>query len=77
MPQTGADSEGENHMGIFDKVKGMTGKAGKAKDQADSLADQHSDKIPDNVEKTYNTVSDAAEKVIPGEDAPGDATPAK
>ncbi len=69
-------------MGILDKVKGMTGKAGKAKDQADSLADQHSDKIPDNVEKTYNKVSDAAEKVIPGEDAPGedgpgDATPAK
>ena len=56
-------------MGILDKIKGMAGQAGKAKDQADSLADQHSDKIPDNVEKTYDKVSDAAEKVIPGDDA--------
>jgi hypothetical protein len=64
-------------MGILDKIKGMTGKAGKAKDQADSLADQHSDKIPDNVEKTYDKVSDAAEKIIPGSDASGDAAPAE
>jgi hypothetical protein len=62
-------------MGIFDKIKGMTGKAGKAKDQADSLVDQHSDKIPDDVEKVYDKASDAAEKIIPGDDAPADDAP--
>ncbi len=52
-------------MGIFDKIKGM---AGKTKDQTDSLVDQHSDKIPDKHEDVYNKASDAAEKIIPGED---------
>ena len=40
--------------------------AGKAKDSADDLVDQHGDKIPDSVEGTYDKASDAAEKVIPG-----------
>jgi len=69
-------------MGIFDKIKDMFGQAkdtaspddvkdmaGKAKDTVDGVVDQHGDKIPDNVEKTYDKVSDAAEKVIPGDDA--------
>ncbi|MGI9645283.1 MAG: CsbD family protein [Ilumatobacteraceae bacterium] len=64
-------------MGLFDKAKEMMGKvdtddakdtAGKAKDSADGLVDEHGDKIPDSVEKTYDKASDAAEKVIPGED---------
>jgi hypothetical protein len=65
-------------MGLFDKAKDIAGNvdadslketAGKAKDSADDLVDQHGDKIPDSVEGAYNKASDAAEKVIPGEDA--------
>ncbi len=71
-------------MGIFDKLKGMMGKgkesldvdkvkdaAGDLKDKADDLVDEHSDKIPDAVEGVYNKASDAAEKVVPGDDASG------
>jgi hypothetical protein len=46
--------------------------AGKAKDSADGLVDQHSDKIPDAAEGVYDKASDAAEKVIPGEEAKGE-----
>ncbi len=72
-------------MGLFDKAKDMMGKgkdsldvdslkdtAGKAKDSADDLVEKHGDKIPDSVEGVYNKASDAAEKVIPGEDAKGE-----
>jgi hypothetical protein len=59
----------ENNMGIFDKLKGM---AGKAKDTTDDVVEQHSDKVPDEAEKVYDQVSDAAEKVIPGEDKPAE-----
>jgi len=72
-------------MGLFDKAKDMIGEgkdsmdvdslkdtAGKAKDSTDGLVEQHSDKIPDSVEGTYDKASDAAEKVIPGEDAKGE-----
>ena len=61
-------------MGMFDKVKGM---AGKAKDTADGVVEQHSDKIPDKVADTYNKASDAAEKIIPGSDASDDEAPAE
>ena len=53
-------------MGIFDKAKAM---AGKAKDKVDDVVDKNSDKIPDNIEGAYDKASDAAEKIIPGEDA--------
>ena len=72
-------------MGLFDKAKDMMGKgtdsvdadslkdtAGKAKDSADAAVEKHSDKIPDAAEGVYNKASDAAEKVIPGEDAKGE-----
>jgi hypothetical protein len=68
-------------MGLFDKAKDMAGDvdadslketAGKAKDSADGLVDQHSDKIPDAAEGAYDKASDAAEKVIPGEEARGE-----
>jgi uncharacterized protein YjbJ (UPF0337 family) len=57
-------------MGFLDKLKGM---AGKAKDVVDDQVDKHSDKIPDKIEGAYDKASDAAEKVIPGDDksAPG------
>ena len=58
-------------MGLFDKAKDA---AGKAKDTADDLADEHGDKVPDNVEDQYHKVSDAAEKVIPGEKDKDDQT---
>lgn len=56
-------------MGLFDKFKDT---AGKAKDIADEQVEKHGDKIPDNVEAIYDKVSDAAEKIIPGE-GDGDA----
>jgi len=71
-------------MGLMDSIKGMFDKgkstdvdslkqtAGSAKDKADDLADQHGDKVPDAVSDTYDKASDAAEKVIPGEDAKDD-----
>lgn len=55
-------------MGLFDKVKN---KFGKAKDSTDNVVEANSDKIPDDIEAKYDTISDAAEKVIPGEDSPG------
>tara|TARA_B110000091_G_C13514271_1_gene349724 strand:+ start:140 stop:310 length:171 start_codon:yes stop_codon:yes gene_type:complete len=55
-------------MGLFNKIKG---KAGKAKDSADDLVEANGDKIPDDIENKYDTISDAAEKVIPGEDTAG------
>ena len=48
-------------------VDGLKDQAGAAKDKADDLVDEHSDKIPDNVEGTYNKASDQAEKIIPGD----------
>ena len=54
-------------MGLFDKVKGMFGKA---KDKTDDAVEANSDKIPDDVESKYDEVSEAAETIIPGEDAP-------
>ena len=51
-------------MGLFDKAKDA---AGKAKDTADDLVEEHGDKIPDDVEEQYHKASDAAEGVIPGE----------
>jgi hypothetical protein len=78
-------SRRSNSMGLFDKAKDAVSKgkdsvnvdslketAGKAKDSADRLVEQHSDKIPDSAEKVYKKASDAAEKVIPGEDATGE-----
>jgi len=68
-------------MGLFDKAKDMIGKgkdidldkakdiAGQAKDKADAAVDEHGDKVPDAVRGGYEKVSDAAEKVIPGDDA--------
>jgi uncharacterized protein YjbJ (UPF0337 family) len=53
-------------MGLFDKVKN---KFGKAKDTADDLVEANNDKIPDDIENKYDEMSDAAETVIPGEDA--------
>jgi hypothetical protein len=64
-------------MGLFDKAKEMLGKtdtdslketAGSAKDKADDAVAQHGDKIPDAARDGYGKASDAAEKVIPGED---------
>ncbi len=54
-------------MGFLDKVKGM---AGKAKDAVDDQVEKHSDKIPDKIEGAYDKASDAAEKVIPGDESP-------
>lgn len=54
-------------MGFLDKLKGM---AGKAKDTADDAVAKNSDKIPGKIAGTYNKVSDAAEKHIPGADTP-------
>lgn len=69
-------------MGLFDRAKDMVGKgkdsldvdkakemAGRAKDKADAAVDQHADKIPDSVKGGYDKASDAAEKVVPGDDA--------
>ncbi|MDA3031314.1 MAG: hypothetical protein O3B90_03175 [Actinomycetota bacterium] len=56
-------------MGLFDKVKGMFGKA---KDKTDDAVEANSDKIPDDVESKYDEVSEAAETIIPGEDAPSE-----
>ncbi|NND76220.1 MAG: hypothetical protein HKN44_14565 [Ilumatobacter sp.] len=53
-------------MGFLDKLKGA---AGKAKDVVDDQVDKHSDKIPDKIEGAYDKASDAAEKVIPGDEA--------
>ncbi len=72
-------------MGFMDKIKDTLGKgkdsvsvdsvkdtAGSVKDRADGLVEEHSGKIPDAVEGVYDKASDAAEKIIPGEDAKGD-----
>ena len=69
-------------MGLFDRAKDMVGKgkdsldvdkakemAVRAKDKADAAVDQHADKIPDSVKGGYDKASEAAEKVVPGEDA--------
>ncbi len=69
-------------MGLFDRAKDMVGKgkdsldvdkakemAGRAKDKADAAVEQHADKIPDSVKGGYDKASDAAEKVVPGDDA--------
>ncbi|WP_395152008.1 hypothetical protein [Ilumatobacter sp.] len=56
-------------MGLFDKVKN---KFAKAKDSTDDLVEANSDKIPDDIENKDDKVSDAAEKVIPGDDKPGE-----
>tara|TARA_B110000037_G_scaffold215234_1_gene272352 strand:- start:2274 stop:2474 length:201 start_codon:yes stop_codon:yes gene_type:complete len=64
----GLNTTKEHSMGLFNKIKG---KAGKAKDSADDLVEANGDKIPDDIENKYDTISDAAEKVIPGEDAAG------
>jgi hypothetical protein len=66
-------------MGLMDTIKGWFGgktpdvaqvkdQAGAVKDQADNLVEQHGDKIPDSVEGTYDKASDAAEKIIPGDE---------
>ena len=69
-------------MGLLDKVKDMMGKgtdsvnldkvkdtAGRVKDKADDLVDQHGDKLPEGARKSYEKASDAAEETIPGADA--------
>jgi hypothetical protein len=69
-------------VGLFDKAKEMMGKgkdsldvdkaketAGQAKDKADATVEQHADQIPDSVKGGYDKASEAAEKVVPGEDA--------
>jgi hypothetical protein len=53
---------------LFDKVKN---KLGKGKDTVDDLVEANSAKIPDDIERKYDKISGAAEKVIPGEDAAG------
>lgn len=76
-------------MGLFDRAKEMVSKgknldvekakeiAGQAKDKADAIVDQHGDKIPDSVRGRYDKASEAAEKVVPGDetkaDGPGEA----
>lgn len=69
-------------MGLFDKAKDMMGKGkdsidldkakdvvGEAKAKADAAVEEHGDKVPDAVKGGYEKASDAAEKVIPGDDA--------
>jgi hypothetical protein len=69
----------ELHMGIMDTIKGWFGgnkpdvnaikeQAGQAKDTVDNLVEEHADKIPDPVEGAYDKASDAAEKIIPGDE---------
>ena len=52
-------------MSFLDKLKGFFGTA---KDKSDSLVDENRERIPDDVEKTYDQVSDSAEKIAPGAD---------
>jgi hypothetical protein len=53
-------------MSFLDKLKGIFGKA---KDKSDTIVDKNRERIPDKVEKVYDKVSGAAEKVVPGETA--------
>ena len=53
-------------MSFLDKLKGTFGKA---KDNSDTIVDDNRERIPDDVEKKYDKVSDAAEKIAPGEDS--------
>ena len=59
-------------MGFMDKVKTAVGGA---KDKVDDLVEKNSDKIPDKFERVYNKASNAAEKVVPGED--GEPSPSE
>lgn len=52
-------------MSFLDKLKGTFGKA---KDKSDALVAENRERIPDDVEKKYDKVSDAAEKIAPGDD---------
>jgi|GEM_PF-870255 len=57
--------ESENIMGIFDKAKDA---ASKAKDMVDDQVEKHGDKLPEGARDAYDKASEAAEKVIPGDD---------
>jgi hypothetical protein len=50
-------------MSFLDKLKGIFGKA---KDKSDAIVDKNRERIPDKVEKAYDKVSGAAEKIAPG-----------
>ena len=54
-------------MSFLDKLKGTFGKA---KDKSDAIVDENREQIPDDVEQKYDKVSDAAEKIAPGDDSP-------
>jgi len=54
-------------MSFLDNLKA---KFGKAKDKSDTVVDQHRERIPDDIEQHYDKVSDAAEKIAPGDDKP-------
>ena len=59
-------------MSFLDKLKGTFGKT---KDKSDAIVDENRKRIPDDVEQKYDKVSDAAEKIAPGEDSTPPAAP--
>jgi hypothetical protein len=51
-------------MSFLDKLKGTLGKA---KDKSDAIVEKNRGRLPGKLEKAYDKVSDAAEKVAPGD----------